>query len=211
MNISNSVLEQLSALADGQLRDDELAQMITRVGVDDELRLAWQRYHLIGDVLRAGAHAPCHQSSEFLTRFQSRLESEPVVPVLLPEPSLRLRSLKQEASNEPQFRWKVVAGVASVAAAAAIGWNWMGVGPRSSMGPQIAQQDSSQSLLSVASPMQQSAAPSPMRVIVGSGAPQIMLRDPRLDQLLEAHQQAGGASQMPSGFLRNATFDGPSR
>jgi sigma-E factor negative regulatory protein RseA len=51
----------------------------------------------------------------------------------------------------------------------------------------------------------------PMRVVVGNGNPQVMLRDPRLDQLLEAHQQAGGASQMPSGFLRNATFDGPSR
>jgi sigma-E factor negative regulatory protein RseA len=49
------------------------------------------------------------------------------------------------------------------------------------------------------------------RVVVGSGSPQVMLRDPRLDQLLEAHQQAGGASQMPSGFLRNATFEGPTR
>ena len=29
--------------------------------------------------------------------------------------------------------------------------------------------------------------------------------------ILAAHQQAGGASQMPSGFLRNATFDGASR
>ncbi|MCY1556167.1 hypothetical protein D9M68_928950 [compost metagenome] len=51
----------------------------------------------------------------------------------------------------------------------------------------------------------------PTRVLVGSGNPQVMLRDPRLDQLLEAHQQAGGASQMPSGFLRNATFEGPTR
>jgi sigma-E factor negative regulatory protein RseA len=51
----------------------------------------------------------------------------------------------------------------------------------------------------------------PTRVLVGSGNPQVMLRDPRLDQLLEAHQQAGGASQMPSGFLRNATFERPSR
>jgi len=38
-----------------------------------------------------------------------------------------------------------------------------------------------------------------------------MLRDARLDALLEAHQQAGGGSQMPSGFLRNATFEGPAR
>jgi sigma-E factor negative regulatory protein RseA len=49
------------------------------------------------------------------------------------------------------------------------------------------------------------------RVIIGNGNPQVMLRDPRLDQLLEAHQQVAGSSQMPSGFLRNATFDRPSR
>jgi sigma-E factor negative regulatory protein RseA len=40
-----------------------------------------------------------------------------------------------------------------------------------------------------------------------------MIRDPRLDELLAAHKQAGGATalQMPSGFLRNATFDGADR
>ena len=59
--------------------------------------------------------------------------------------------------------------------------------------------------------VQQASTLTPTRVIVGNGKPQVMLRDPRLDQLLEAHQQAGGASQMPSGFLRNATFEGPTR
>ena len=50
------------------------------------------------------------------------------------------------------------------------------------------------------------------RVLVGENqTPQVMLRDPRLDALLEAHQQAGGGSHMPSGFLRNATFEGQSR
>jgi sigma-E factor negative regulatory protein RseA len=40
--------------------------------------------------------------------------------------------------------------------------------------------------------------------------PLVMLRDPQLDALLAAHRQFGGASalQMPTGFLRNATFDG---
>jgi sigma-E factor negative regulatory protein RseA len=37
----------------------------------------------------------------------------------------------------------------------------------------------------------------------------MMLRNPRLDQLLEAHQQAAGSSQMPFGILRNATLEGP--
>jgi sigma-E factor negative regulatory protein RseA len=35
-----------------------------------------------------------------------------------------------------------------------------------------------------------------------------MLRNPQLDALIAAHNQAGGSSalQMPSGFLRSATF-----
>jgi sigma-E factor negative regulatory protein RseA len=37
----------------------------------------------------------------------------------------------------------------------------------------------------------------------------VMVRDSRIDQLLAEHQQFGGTSalQMPTGFLRNATFE----
>ena len=52
------------------------------------------------------------------------------------------------------------------------------------------------------------------QVMVGNGQDaQVMLRDPRLDELLAAHKQYGGATalQMPAGFLRNATFESPSR
>jgi sigma-E factor negative regulatory protein RseA len=36
-----------------------------------------------------------------------------------------------------------------------------------------------------------------------------MLRNPQLDALIAAHNQVGGSSalQMPSGFLRSATFN----
>jgi sigma-E factor negative regulatory protein RseA len=48
---------------------------------------------------------------------------------------------------------------------------------------------------------------------MAQAGPQTMLRDPRLDELLAAHKQYGGASalQMPAGFLRNATFEAPQR
>jgi sigma-E factor negative regulatory protein RseA len=40
-----------------------------------------------------------------------------------------------------------------------------------------------------------------------------MLRDPELDALLSAHRAMGGNSalQLPSGFLRNATFERPNQ
>jgi len=51
-----------------------------------------------------------------------------------------------------------------------------------------------------------------LAVSEGAGQP-VMLRDPRLDELLQAHKQFGSTSalQMPAGFLRNATFEEPSR
>ena len=151
------------------------------------------------------------------------------VPSVTPSPSRRTAAVhpirpnapvgRIEAANEPVFRWKIVAGVASLAAAAAIGWNWVGVGapvPGAQLARQEAQPDA-HGTDSVLAAVQVGASPSfsvqpePTRVLVGSGDPQVMLRDARLDQLIEAHRQAGGAAQMPSGFLRNATFDGFSR
>jgi sigma-E factor negative regulatory protein RseA len=49
--------------------------------------------------------------------------------------------------------------------------------------------------------------------VLARGQSGLMIRDARLDELLAAHRQLGGASalQMPAGFVRNATFDGPAR
>jgi sigma-E factor negative regulatory protein RseA len=210
MNHTSTVREQVSALADGYLQGEEFAQVIGRVGSDEELRATWQTYHLVGDVLRSGSHSACSDSVVFLGRLQQRLGAEPTAPVS------RLKTapvpLRIEAANEPIFRWKLVAGAASLAAAAAIGWNWVGGAAPQPGTVELAQQQTSNSVLAASiSPRQAATAFTPTRVIVGNGRPQVMLRDPRLDQLLEAHRQVGGASQMPSGFLRNATFEGPSR
>jgi sigma-E factor negative regulatory protein RseA len=214
MKHTTTVHEQVSALADGHLRDDEFAQVIDKVCGSDELRATWHAYHVVGDVLRSGVHSACSDSSQFLSRLQQRLAAEPSAPVLAPEAASMPVLRRAEAANEPVFRWKLVAGAASLAAAAAIGWNWVGgVGPQPSaqLAQQQQQQGSGSVLAATASSPQATSVLTPMRVVVGNGNPQVMLRDPRLDQLLEAHQQAGGASQMPSGFLRNATFDGPAR
>jgi len=214
MNQTNTVREQVSALADGHLRGEEFAQVVGRICRDDELRAAWQTYHLVGDVLRSGVHATCSDTSLFLSRLQRRLAAEPEVPVLAPAPTDSWPGAHRriEAANEPVFRWKLVAGVASFAAAAAIGWNWIGVAGSPAGGAQLAQRQAPAAVVAaVNAPQQAAQALTSTRVLVGSGATQVMLRDPRLDQLLEAHQQVGGATQLPSGFLRNATFERPSR
>ena len=217
MKQTSTVHEQISALADGHLREEDITQVIDTICGDNDLRATWHAYHLVGDVLRSGVHSACSDTSQFLSRLQQRMAAEPSRPAALAPEITAPVAHRAEAANEPVFRWKLVAGAASLAAAAAIGWNWVGGGNVQPTAAQLAQQQPQQvqsagSVLAASSPSSQGAAAlTPMRVVVGNGNPQVMLRDPRLDQLLEAHQQAGGASQMPSGFLRNATFDGPSR
>ncbi len=217
---TDSVREQISALADGQLQGNAFAEAIGELGARDELRASWHTYHLIGDVLRSGSHAPCSNSQVFLAKLQARLVSESVapVPVVAAVPVVIAAPQRAEPANEPVFRWKLVAGAASLAAVAAISWNWVGgmgaTAPEAAA--QLAQQQAQPpaiSVLAASDPNATSAIASavPTRVQIGSGVPQVMLRDPRLDELLAAHQQAGGGSQMPSTFLRNATFEGPSR
>ena len=106
-------------------------------------------------------------------------------------PAAVVRGSERAAAND--WRWKLAAGFASVAAVAAIGWNLTG----SSIGP------SSQPQLAAA----------PAGVSPASVQPASMIRDPQLDRLLAAHRQHGGATalQTSSGFLRSATFEGPAR
>jgi len=222
MNQTMTVREQVSALADGHLHGEEFARAIDAVCAEEDARGAWRAYHLVGDILRSGAHSPCSDSNAFLARFQQRLAAEPAIaaPARVPaaEPAVLTARRRAEAANEPVFRWKLVAGAASLVAVAAISWTLVGNGIGVPLpGAQIAAaqpQPAANSVLAAAAANSQlppTAALTPTRVMVGNGSPQVMLRDPRLDQLLEAHQQAGGASQMPSGFLRNATFEGPAR
>jgi sigma-E factor negative regulatory protein RseA len=186
--------EMISALADGQLRGDAFAQSVQLAASDPVARDAWHTYHLIGDALRSGQWPAGSPPAQFLAKLQARLQQEQR-PAALPAASsasatatLRPRA----AANDASFRWKLVAGAASIAAVAAIGWSAAGGGMASK--PEQAQLAA--------------AATAP-----AASAPGVMIRDPRLDEFLAAHRQLGSASalQMPTGFLRNATFDSSSR
>ena len=212
---TDRVREQVSALMDGHLEGGALGEAVAELVARDDLRATWQTYHVVGDVLRSGAHSPCSDTNAFLAKLQRRLAVEPAAPTPMPAVHVVIPAQQRaEPANEPVFRWKLVAGAASLAAVAAISWNWVGSTASSPEGAQLAQtQPPAISVLTASDPKATSALASavPTRVQIGNGAPQVMLRDARLDELLAAHQQAGGGSQMPSTFLRNATFEGPSR
>ena len=183
--------ELISALADGQLEGEAFAHAVEVAAADPRARGAWCAYHVVGEVLRTGRANAGTPPEAFLSRLQQRLREEQATP--LPAAQALVVQHPQPAANDRL--WKLAAGIASVAAVAAFGWNLWG-GSSGSGQPQLA-----------AAP---AAAPQPVAT-EASGTP--MMRDPRLDQLLQAHRQFGGATALAnsSSFLRNATFEGPSR
>ena len=221
----------VSALADGQLRGREFSRAVAQVSASGDARAAWHVYHVVGDVLRDGELAACADDAAFLARFQARLQRD-IADALptgdssfssspIPDSSLNASSGKNSDENvvnhkiianyssrtwangindafgtaetDTRPRWKLLAGVASIAAVGAIAWSLVGglSGPSGPAG----------------------TVPAAAQLAQGPEQPQVMIRDPRLDAMLAAHKQFGGTSalQMPAGFLRNATFESPSR
>lgn len=202
MNEDLNQREQLSALMDGELQGEEWLQAL-QSAEQGEGRVIWQAYHVVGDVLRSPELAAgALSSSAFLAHFNERLAREPAPTAIQPlsetvtkkDASVGLEH--PQAANASVFRWKMLAGFASLAVVASVGWNsWDRLVPGDAQtGTQLA----------VSAP-----AVSP----VAAAVPPVMIRDPRLDELLAAHRQFGSTSalQMPAGFLRNATFDAPVR
>lgn len=208
--------ESLSALADGQLYGDDLTEMLALLDdaeVGGLVRATWHEMHVVGDVLRAHEVVSYRKDVDFLTRFSSALQQEPIlaatVPVFTPitpveaiplssgqpRPSEVAHGGMKDSANDAFFSWKWVAGLSSVAAAVAISWNLVGGGVTTS-GAQLAQ-----AVIPV--------APLGLQAVPAASGNEVMLRSPQLDAMIAAHSQLGGSSalQMPSGFLRNATFD----
>lgn len=201
--------ELVSDLIDGQLDSAELARALAQLEGDDDALQSWDAYHLSREVLRGewdDTEAPGSDlAPDFLARLRVRLQDEVIEPPVLPlapvNPPLQIQVPRQEAANQPVFRWRMVAGLATVTAVAAVGWALLTTQAPIGTAPQLAQAPELRS-----GNVQQAVA-------LSSGERAVMLRDPRLDELLAAHKQAGGSSalQMPTGFLRNATFEGEGR
>ena len=198
--------ELVSALADGQLRGEEFARALALTEHSEDARAQWHAYHLVGDVLRSQElGATSVRDVAFAARLRQRLQLE----AALERPAVAMNSVafgadisrlegqnrtEHPSANDASMRWKLVAGLASLATVMVVGWHLTSNDDTAVEAPQLAQ---------VAVPVQPVAAE----------ATPAMIRDPRLDQLLAAHQQFGGTSalQMPAGFVRNATFERPAR
>lgn len=189
--------EMVSALMDGELRGDELAQAVQMLCDSPQARQDWDTYHLVGAALRSRSVDLHAHDPAFVACLRARLALEQATaslaqaPVELPV----VQAVKGERAANDSW-WLRVAGVASVVAV--VFGLWQGLGGGANPG--------GQTLAQRAAPAQPVASST---LIASQQDAAVMLRDPRLDALLAAHRQHGGvtALQMPAGFLRNATFD----
>lgn len=263
LHVPVPVTAAISAWMDGDLAyaaDTAVPDMASDAEID-----TWHRFHLIGDVLRAGSPADfaCSDAARSSDRarafardivaqavlasghaaplseamagrspvvsshsegaeqrdgmervFQTTaLASTPVVDGVTSRVASAPSLPRQPAANDDVYRWKLVAGFASVAAVAAVAWSVVGgsaVGPGE--GAVMARVPATANVTMVSAhltaPTSQFAiaASEPVWVSTPQGA---VWRDPRMEELMRTHRQAGGgpALQVPAGFLRAATHD----
>lgn len=180
---SSSRGERLSAFVDGEFTAGEHLNGFF-AELDRESRVVWSDYHLIGDVLRSddlalGAAA----SQSFMAGFAARFEAEP--HVLAPAALPAARESAGRVARILALRHRVMPTLAVAAAAATLTWvvvpQMRGAGLAGG-GAQIAsvsqQGDGVQRVAMNAAPVQTAA--------VQDGN---IIRDARLDEYLEAHQQ----------------------
>ena len=185
---SLSQQELLSALHDGQLNTSDAAALVRASLSDESLVQQWRSMSAISDVMRG------QQGAEGLQKRESGVESSVVI-----------QAESKPAANDGVFRWKMVAGVAALAAVGSLVWGLLGaVGDKAGLpqGGVLAQNHSA--------PEATQPAVATVAVNVGqiAGQDATMIRNPRLDELLAAHKQFGGVSALhqSTGALRSVSL-----
>ena len=198
-NMNSIPNERVCDLVDGHVPDGESAQAFDALLADRQAVETWHAYHVIGDVLRSAELAPSGSDHAFLARLERRLASEPTRPAATAVSEPKPATAHLPSANASVFRWKMLAGVTSFALVGVVGlglWTQTGLRGDAQMAAQRAV-----------------AAPVPTTLVAADTGAGTMLRDAHLDELMAAHRQLGGHSalQVPAGFLRNATYEGPAR
>ncbi|WP_322056566.1 sigma-E factor negative regulatory protein [Paraburkholderia sp. J63] len=202
-SVSSSRGEQLSAFVDGEMAGDEQHLNAILSGLDQAGRTAWSSYHLIGDVLRSDDLAMSPAASQsFMAGFAARFEAEPQVlaPAALPAAA---SAHNGRVSRILALRRRVVPSLAVAAAAATLTWIVMPQMRSAGMAgaPQIA------SVQSAGDPVQRVAMnTAPVQTVAAQDGN--IIRDARLDEYLEAHQQFAQQPVMSDSmpFIRSAAL-----
>ncbi|MBC3906113.1 sigma-E factor negative regulatory protein [Undibacterium umbellatum] len=216
MNKSTNQHESISAMADGEMSDAQLDSLLASLNEADS-KDAWEIYHQIGDVLRSEELAITF-SADFSKRFSERLDAEPVI--LAPTAMQKNNGQNDQGSHKKQKFLGTYAAVASMAAAAVFAFVMI---------PQIqsfqASPDAASQIISKAPvagnvqlakhaekpgvntlAVKEAVTQSPQS-IDGSDKKPVeidMLRDPRIDSYLLAHQRFSPAINNGAQYVTHA-------
>jgi len=209
-NNESHALERLSALADGEVERAAVADLCAAWREQQSARASWHAWHLIGDVLRSeDLSSDARHDAAFLVALRARLTSEALALAPRAAPAVGGGTGLRFASPRRGVGWSRFAAPAAVAAGfvavASVLLSIQAPSPQSANGTLAIAPEAS--VRAVASPAPLAAEP---QVTVASGK---LIRDARLDRYLAAHKQFGGSTALgvPSGFLRSATVEVPSR
>jgi sigma-E factor negative regulatory protein RseA len=210
-----SVLEHLSALTDGELDASAVGRCCALWRDDAAMRSAWHAYHLIGDVLRSDdlACRPAHDAA-FVAALHTRLAVEPVV--LAPESSAPMARPARANGRSARWSWKAPSAVAAgfvLVAGALVVTRTPSPSVTGTTAGEAQALTTASALPAAAGPSSLAPTESSLVLRRGFGENKLLLRDARLDRYLAAHQQFAGTTALgvPSGFLRNAAAETPSR
>jgi len=207
--------ENISALVDGELNNGELELVLKQLLFDKEDDV-WNTYHLIGDVVRSDDLA-APLSSGFTQRFAEKFAAEPLL--LMPEKHVKVFPEKSSAQRVRQYL-RTYLTVASVAAAAVFAFMF---------GPLVSQfgQDKYVSTQLSKAPVMQSEvqlvsasnatdntllataedSSTDEKVQMNTPAKEAaieMMRDPRIDSYLIAHQRFSPAISNAAQYVTQA-------
>ncbi len=195
--------EEISVFADGELalqRVDFIAQALRHPAQQD----SWNLYHQIGDILRSDDMAIAF-SADFSARMAARIDAEPIF--------IAPASANTTTPGSPGGRawsgrgWLVPGLVAAATAVYFVAPQWL-VASRTFAEKSFAQASSWQAggVQGVDAPLP-AVATLASNSAVGSGGEQaVVLRDPRIDEYLLAHQRFSPSMYSSAQFARSATF-----
>jgi sigma-E factor negative regulatory protein RseA len=204
METKNMTQERISALLDNELPDEQLNVVLAALRQAEGLA-AWDVYHQIGDVLRSDDMA--HEfSPDFNSRLMARLEAEPtiVAPQPVVQPQLQPMVAVGGARTRALRRFAAPTAVAAVAVLALMSSPQLLVALKGgaakepiAIGTTIAGNAPGSPLLQVA------MGDNPVNAPTQNG---VVLRDPRIDEYLLAHQRFSPAWNSTAQYARSATF-----
>ncbi|MGH8806586.1 MAG: sigma-E factor negative regulatory protein [Noviherbaspirillum sp.] len=198
MNTKEISREQISAFADGELADQHVEIVLAALR-QEEGRADWETYHQIGDVLRSDDMAVT-LSSSFAARMAARLEAEPATLAsqapASPIPSIEQSAMASGAYKRTAKRWAMPSMVAAAAVATVAFFTT----------PQLMVALKGEATSGGAIALASSPNADGVSLVAASAPEGVVLRDPRIDDYLLAHQRFSPSVYSTAQYARSATF-----